>query len=327
MSTADTPPIIVADVGGTNGRFAIASFGDKGVTLSHSVKYSNDGLPGFAELLALYLEELGDGAPNCACFATAGPNDGRRGMLTNLGWQLDAGYLETKFGMDEVLFVNDFKALARMTPELGQDDSIALNEATPAAGAPVSVLGPGTGLGVAMVLPDGNATVTIGTEGGHMAFAPGNALEASLRQHLATDYPHVFAELLLSGNGICRIHDFMVAERGEGSAGLTAAAITDGALAGEESCLATVQQFLSILGSIAGDVALCHGALGGVFLGGGIVKRIVPLIETSDLCKRFCAKGVMADYLSEIPIRVITADQVARRGAALLFHQHRLRQH
>jgi glucokinase len=324
MSTADTPPIIVADVGGTNGRFAVASFGDEGVTLSHTVKYSNDGLPGFADLLALYLEELGDDAPNGACFATAGPNDGRSGMLTNLGWQLDADYLEAKFGMDEILFVNDFKALARMTPELGKDDSIPLNEATAAPGAPVSVLGPGTGLGVAMVLPDGDATITIGTEGGHMAFAPGNALEAGLRQHLAADFPHVFAELLLSGNGLCRIHDFLVQEHGAGSAGLTAAEITDGALAGETSCLATVQQFLSILGSIAGDVALCHGALGGVFLGGGIVKRIVPLIEASDLCERFCAKGVMFEYLRGIPIRLITADQVARRGAALLFRQHRL---
>ena len=157
-----------------------------------------------------------------------------------------------------------------------------------------------------------------------MAFAPGNALEAKLRERLAGEFPHVFAELLLSGNGLRRIHDFLVAEHGEGTAGLSAAEITDAALAGDPCCDRTVKCFLSILGSIAGDVALCHGALGGVFLGGGIVKRIVPLMEASDLCERFCAKGRMREYLSGIPIRVITADQVARRGCALLYREHRL---
>ncbi len=315
-------PIIVADVGGTNGRFAVARFEGERVELERSVKYSNIGLNGFAELLALYLEELGNDAPRSACFATAGPNNGREGLLTNLGWQLDAAALEAQFGLEEILFVNDFKALARMAPELPESDTVLVRDAPGQAGAPLSVLGPGTGLGVALVLDEAGGPVTVGTEGGHIGFAPGNPLEVALWQHLAARHEFVYAELLLSGDGLCRLHDFLVQEHGDGSAGLSAADITTAALDGDATCERTVMQFLGILGSVAGDVALCHGARGGVYLGGGIVRRVIPLLERSPLCERFLAKGRMHDYLADIPVRLITAEQIARRGAARLFQQH-----
>lgn len=315
-------PIIVADVGGTNGRFAIARFEADGVVLDRTTRFSNEGLGGFADLLALYLDELGSDAPRHACFATAGPNDGRRGLLTNRGWQLDAAALESRFGLDEILFVNDFKALARMAPELPEADTVLVRNAAGTAAGPVSVIGPGTGLGVALVIDEPGGLVTVGTEGGHMGFAPGNDLEVALWQHLAARHEFVYAELLLSGDGLCRIHDFLVAEHGDGNAGLGAADITAGAMDGDASCERSVLLFLSILGSVAGDVALCHGALGGVYIGGGIVRRVTPLLERSEFCARFLAKGRMRDYLEAIPIRLINAEQVARRGAARLFQQH-----
>jgi glucokinase len=315
-------PIIVADVGGTNGRFAVASFSDNGLTLSRAETYSNESLSGFRELLALYLQQLGDDAPRVACFATAGPTDGRRGFLTNLGWELDASALEKEFDLDDILFVNDFRALARMAPELGGQELLDLNE-VPANQGPMTVIGPGTGLGVALVLREASGVITVGCEGGHMTFAPANDLEIALRDHLAREFDHVYAELLLSGNGLVRIHDFLIEESGRGESGLPAADITERALAGDEDCTRSVHTFLSILGSVAGDVALCHGALGGVFLGGGIVRRVIPLLQGSDLCARFCAKGRMSDYMRAIPIRLITADRIARRGAALLYQQHR----
>jgi glucokinase len=326
---ANTDSIIVADVGGTNGRFAIASFAGGTVELSREQTFSNTGLSGFDELLARYLDELGEDVPSGACFATAGPNDGRRGMLTNLGWELDADALESRFGLDDILFVNDFRALARFTPELPESATVAVNEVasagSEAVSGPISVIGPGTGLGVAIVLRRDDDLITVGTEGGHMAFAPGDELETALRNHLARDYPHVFAELLLSGNGLVRIHDFLADQCGSGRKGMTAAAITEAALAGDPDCERTVLRFLSIMGSIAGDVALCHGALGGVYLGGGIVRRIVPLLASSDFNERFCAKGVMRDYMSGIPVRLITAEKIARRGAARLYEEHRAR--
>ena len=316
-------PIIVADVGGTNGRFAVASFEGNEVELSREHTFSNAGLGGFDELLGLYLEQLGNDAPSGACFATAGPNDGRKGLLTNLGWSLDAASLEERFGLDEILFVNDFKALARFTPELPASATVAVNDVVTDSDGPISVIGPGTGLGVAIVIRQDGDLVTVGTEGGHMAFAPGDELEVALRNHIAREYPHVFAELLLSGNGLVRIHDFLVTEFDSGRTGLTAAEITSAALEGDSDCERTVHRFLSILGSVAGDVALCHGALGGVFLGGGIVRRVIPMLASSDFNERFCAKGVMRDYLAGIPIRLITAEKIARRGAARLYQQHR----
>ena len=318
-------PIIVADVGGTNGRFGIARFNSGKVELERTQKYSNASLSGFDELLSLYLDELGDEAPKQACFATAGPNNGREGLLTNLGWELDASALEQRFGLDDILFVNDFKALARMAPELPASDTVLIKGGTSDPAAPVSVIGPGTGLGVALVLNEPDGLVTVGTEGGHMAFAPGNELEVALWKHLHREHAHVYAELMLSGNGLCRVHDFLVAEHGSGSTGIDAAEITDAALAGDADCARSVQLFLSILGSVAGDVALCHGALGGVYLGGGIVRRVIPLLESSDFAERFVAKGRMHSYMSDIPVRLITAERVARRGAARLFQQHRQR--
>ncbi len=313
--------IIVADVGGTNGRFSVADFSAGEIRLSDSKVFSNSNLASFGDLLAMYLNELGDDAPRRACFATAGPNDGRRGLLTNLGWRLDASALEAQFGLEDILFVNDFMALARMAPELPEAGSHGLTHPGMQPDGPITVIGPGTGLGVAMTLRQAGGTFTIACEGGHMTYAPSNTLEGKLRDYLAADHEHVFTELLLSGQGLCRIHDFLVAETGSGTAGLGPAEITDAALAGESSETHTVQTFLSILGSVAGDVALCHGAVGGVYLGGGIVKRILPLMENSELCARFCAKTDMEDYMSGIPIRVITADQVARRGAALLYRE------
>ena len=312
-------PIIVADVGGTNGRFAVAGFENGEITLRNDRVYSNTGIGNFAELLSLYLDDVGNDAPTRACFATAGPNNGRRGIITNLDWSLDAEELEQQFGLDDVLFVNDFKALARMAVELGAADYQLLNGVADRPAGPASVIGPGTGLGVALVLREHNGVYAVATEGGHMTFAPQTEQHLALRDYLARDHHHVHCELMLSGDGLVRLSQFLAAEGGRRKPGLSAAEITAAALAGDAEAVATVELFLSLLGSVAGDVALTHGAVGGVYLGGGIVRRVLPLVESSGLCERFIDKGIMADYLRHIPIKLITADRVARRGAALLY--------
>lgn len=315
--------MIVADVGGTNGRFALATCEDGKTVLSEQKLFSDANLAGFEDLLALYLDHLDKTALTRACFATAGPNDGRKGMLTNRGWPLDASALEQRFGLDEVLFVNDFKALACMAPVLPESASIPVKDGSLPAPGPLTVMGPGTGLGVALVTELAGESITISTEGGHMAFAPVTPLEVALRDHLAQEFPHVYIELLLSGAGLARIHDFLVAETGTGKVGLSPPEITTAALAGDDAgCTNTVQLFLSVLGSVAGDYALCHGAVGGVFLGGGILPRIASLLPQSDFSERFCAKGIMKEYMSAIPVRLITQEHVALEGAARLFQQH-----
>ena len=315
--------MIVADVGGTNGRFAVARKTANGRTyeLLQQHTFENESLDSFEALLALYLKELGESAPVHACFATTGPNDGRRGLLTNRGWELDAAALEQRFGLEQILFVNDFKALACTVPDLSAEGYVNLND-IPASDGPMSVMGPGTGLGVALVLDSNGETITVSTEGGHMVFAPTTEQEYRLREYVGRTHEHVYAELVLSGDGLRRIYSFLCEEDGEDIAVLTAAEVTAGALAGgNERCVRSVQLFLSILGSVAGDLALAHGALGGAYIGGGIVPRLQSLLADSDLCERFSAKGRMRGYLSNIPIRLITATNIALQGAAKLYDQ------
>jgi glucokinase len=314
--------LIVADIGGTNGRFAIA--GGQPIELSHVHTFQNAGLGSLDELLSRYLAELPEDQPKRACLGMAGPSDGRLGRITNLDWVADASALEQRFGLEDVLLVNDFAALASAAPELPEHATRRLNTVESTGTGPISVLGPGTGLGVSLVTGDTGRRTTISTEAGHMSFAPTNRLEQDLHRYLVDRLEHVSVESLLSGGGLVRIHDFLFEQEGSGTAGLRPAEVTAAALDGSQpSCVHAVQMFLSILGSVAGDIALAHGATGGVYLGGGILPRIAPLLEQSNLCERFVAKGPMRDYLLRIPIRLITADQVALRGAAAIYRQVR----
>ena len=317
--------LIVADIGGTNGRFAIAAPGNAPgqYDLSHLKTYDNDEVDDFASLLGRYLSDLGSLAPSRASLATAGPNDGRRGLLTNRGWTLDAARLEAEFGLEQVLFVNDFTALACRIPSLPPGDFLPLTGATPRETLPVCVMGPGTGLGVALVAGTVAQPVTIATEGGHAAFAPGDALELRLLEYLRQGHEFVDTELILSGAGLSRLHRFLCVEDGVEPTDRTPAQVSAAALQGsDDRCLRAAQLFLSVLGGVAGDLALSHGAIGGVYIGGGVVPRLRPLLASSDIGERFHAKGRLRDYLSAIPLRLVTADNLALAGAAQLFDAH-----
>ena len=182
------------------------------------------------------------------------------------------------------------------------------------------MLGPGTGLGVALVVPHGGGFTTVSTEGGHMGFAPVTPAEIALCAHVRGQLPHVSIESLLCGAGLTRIHGFV-----SGSAGLPASEVSTRALAGTDAhCMEAVQMFIAILGSVAGDVALVHGATGGVMIGGGIVPRLRPLLAGSAFCERFLAKEPMRALLEKMPVRLIIAEHVALHGAAALYWQPRV---
>jgi glucokinase len=311
--------LVVADIGGTNARFALAT-PDKGAfRLAHITSYACHTAQSLGELLDRYLIELGDAGPECACLAIAGPNDGRTGIVTNLGWQVDADAMAQSLGLSHVQLANDFAALASAAPGLGEDGALLLKPGTPRADGPISVLGPGTGLGVALVVPHGGGFTTVSTEGGHMGFAPVTPAEIALCAHLRKQLPHVSIESLLCGAGLTRIHGFV-----SGSAGLPASEVSARALAGTDAhCREAVRMFIAILGSVAGDVALVHGATGGVMIGGGIVPRLLPLLAGSAFCERFLAKEPMRALLEKMPVRLITAEHVALHGAAALYWQLR----
>ena len=319
---ASKPHLLVADIGATNGRLAIASQDEVSaeVSLAHLHSFENDEFESLAGLLAHYLNEIPAPLPEIACLAVAGPNDGRRGFMINRDWEISADAVEASCGLQRVQLVNDFAALAAAVPGLVSDDLSEVHAGETNVG-PHAVIGPGTGFGVAQLIPGPDeAPLVISTEGGHMSLAPGNALEQELWSYLQSHLDYVCVESVLSGQGLVRLQQFCSERAGEPAGKMTASQVSGHALAGSDPhCVAGVQLFLGILGGAMGDIALAQGATGGVYLGGGILPRIAALIPASDLVPRFLAKGPLEPYLSRIPVHLITAEHVALKGAARLF--------
>jgi len=313
---------IVADIGGTNGRFGVATFkeGAAKPDIDHVIVFPCRDYASLSDMVGAYVTGLGAEAPKVAKLAIAGPTTERLGRITNLGWAADAAALEAAHGLDQVKFINDFGALARACPYLMEgEDFITLKDGEAAADAPISVMGPGTGFGVALLVPnDHGGYHTVSTEGGFMAFAPGSRLEHDLTEHLRAELGYVSVESFLCGEGIARIYRFLVDYGGGGDRDLTPAEITKRAAeGGAPACERAVQLFLSIVGSTAGDIALVHGAKGGVYLGGGILPKIKAMVPGSDLLRRFVAKGAQSTYVDTIPVHLITAKYAALVGAAV----------
>lgn len=330
--TGSSHSVIAADIGGTNGRFTLATFVDGNTmpVLSDPITYNCADHSGVGDMLSKYMSSIGDRAPKVAKLAVAGPVTDQKMVLTNLGWNVDASALQADLGLDSVLLMNDFAALANATLYLDEEDILPLiPDLEGDVLSPVSIIGPGTGFGVALAVPrlvdrDGRNNSpkswrVVATEGGHMSFSPRTPLERDLHAHLSDQLGHVAVEHLLSGSGLQRIHRYLVQYGGSGDADLEPAQITQAAEEGNApSCTRAVQLFLSILGSVAGDIALTHGARGGVNIGGGILPKMRNLIPQSDLVSRFRDKGIMADYLQDIPVNVILAGTTAQMGAALM---------
>jgi glucokinase len=312
---------IAADIGGTNGRFGLARFepGRTKPVLEHITVFPCAEHGGVSAMLGAFIASLPEPAPRVAKLAVAGPTTARFGRFTNLAWDVDAARLEADHGLDAVILVNDFGALALACPFLeAGEDYVTLKEGEPDPTATVSVMGPGTGFGVSYLVPHEGGWIVNATEGGHMAFAPASRLEHDLTEHLREELGYVCVETFLCGDGLARIYRFLVDYGGGGERDLSPAEITKRAAAGgAPACTRAVQLFLSIVGSTAGDIALVHGARGGVFLGGGILPKIADMVPGSDLLRRFVAKGVQSGYVERIPVHMVTAKYAALIGAAV----------
>ncbi|WP_417451034.1 glucokinase [Kordiimonas sp.] len=318
----NTETCVVADIGGTNGRFGVARFlpGEQKPRIEHVRVFACAEHLSISDMLGKYLNELKGERPRLARLAIAGPTTARHGRLTNISWQADAASLEVEHHLENVTLLNDFGALAGGCQFLEDGiDYVSLKKGVDIAAGPISVMGPGTGFGVALLVPVDGEWITVPTEGGNMAFAPTTRLEHDLTEHLRAEMGHVSVETFLCGEGIARIHRFLVDYGGGGDRGLTPSEITRlAAEGGAPSCTRAVQLFLSIVGSSAGNIALAHGATGGVYLGGGILPKIMDMVPSSDLLRRFVAKGPMQPYLDRIPVKLITAKYAALIGAAVL---------
>jgi glucokinase len=329
-------PWIVADIGGTNARFGwLAASG----AVEHVVTLRAADHAGPAEAAGAYLQQVAGrlGAayrpPQAAAFAVATAIAGDRISFTNnSGWAFSRSATCSALDLRELLILNDFEALALSLPRLRPDQlrpwGGAVGAATDVAGAaPVqqalAVIGPGTGLGVAGIVPTRHGWVAIPGEGGHASLAAADDFEADLLRQVRRQYSHVSAERLLSGIGLPVLHAAVAAVLGQPASTLSAEAVVErGMAASDAACARSLDVFCALLGSFAGNVALTMGARGGVYIGGGIVPRLGERFFASAFRQRFEAKGRFQPYLAAIPTPLITDTLAALSGAALALEQH-----
>jgi glucokinase len=300
---APAPIVLLGDIGATNARFALLTDGTVGpLTWIEVARY-----PRFDEAVTHLLQAQYRGTRvTGAVLAVAGPIEGGRSILTNSGWIVDARELRERFGFAAARVVNDFEATARSLPHLLTEDVRAIGGGSAVAGAPMAVLGPGSGLGVAALLTDGTRRIVAAGEGGHASLAAGSRREDAVIDLLRQRFGHVSAERALSGPGLENLYRAIAALDGTDAPQRNAADITQHALQG--SCAtsrATLDMFCALLGSVAGNLALTFAARGGVFVAGGIAPRIVDYLAASEFRRRFVEKGRFRAWLDAIPSRVI----------------------
>ncbi|TWG87473.1 glucokinase [Cupriavidus gilardii J11] len=310
-------PRLLADVGGTNIRFALQTApGSIGAVTALQVA----DFPSIEAAMRHYLDRQPGIAPRHAAIGLANPVTGDQVKLTNHAWAFSIESVRRALGLDTLLALNDFTALALALPYLRADDLARLRSGTPAAGAPLALIGPGTGLGVSGLIPGrhGAAPIALAGEGGHVELAPATDDEWIAWRSAKRQHGRVSAERLLSGMGLSHIHAALCAETGTPlAAPLSAAQVTQGALeGGDPLCRRAFEAFCGLLGSFAADIALVLGARGGVYVGGGIVPRFVDAVASSSFSSRFLDKGRMRAYLEPVPVYVITARYPALPGLA-----------
>ncbi|MFZ2988480.1 glucokinase [Ideonella sp.] len=319
-------PCLVADIGGTNARFGLVA--GPGCAVEHIAKLPASEHAGPTQAAQAYLAGVASGQgsafqpPRRAAFAVATVVGGERIELTNSHWDFAPREVETELGLDLLLMLNDFEALALSLPRL-QAAQLRAHGDLPNQRGTMAVIGPGTGLGVAGVTQTAHGWVALPGEGGHATLAAADAFEADLLAWVRRDYAHVSAERLLSGIGLPLLYRAVAAVTGVPDLGLPAEQVVERGVAGTDpTCVRALKVFCALLGGFAGNVALTLGARGGIYIGGGIVPRLGELFFESQFRERFEAKGRFEPYLANIPTALITDTLAALSGATLAIEQH-----
>jgi glucokinase len=319
-------PWLVADIGGTNVRFGIVS--DSSLAAADVRRLRCADYPGPAEAARFYLEELARArgpafvAPRWAAFAVATPVGQDRIELTNSPWAFSRRETEHTLGLDGLLMLNDFEALALSLPSL-QPAQLRAHGALPVARGTLAVLGPGTGLGVGGLIEAEGGWRAIAGEGGHVTLPAADDFEAEILRVVRTEYEHVSAERLLSGIGLPLLHRAVATVRGVAAPALDAEQIgSRGAAGADPVCEQTLATFCALLGGFAGNVVLTLGARSGLFIGGGVVPHFADYFFASRFRERFESKGRFRAYLESVPTALITEPHAALTGAAAAIESH-----
>ena len=319
--------VLCGDIGGTHSRLAVFSRGSRRPEPSHYQTYENQDEKCLEDILERYIKR-NDVDVNAACLAVAGPVENGRIKTTNLPWEISESGLKERFGFDHVRLINDLGAMAFSVPWLKNDEQVVINPGGPVREGNVAVIAPGTGLGMALLVSSRGNYQAIASEGGHTDFAPSNENEWGLWKFLNKRFGHVSNERLVSGPGLVNIYQWLYRKAPSGTPDYTdsknkgtdpAETITRLALEQKDPvCVETLNRFVSIFGSVAGNQALMTLAGGGIYLGGGIPPKILAGLgrENGRFMQAFVSKGRFEPWMRNVPVRVIVHDNPALLGAA-----------
>jgi glucokinase len=317
------PKVLLADIGGTHARFMLAPLDGP---LPPPIDLATDAYPTLAAALAAFLgASRGRASLEGVAIAAAGPVLEGKVYLTNCPWSISLTEITRATGVSAPVLVNDFAAMAMGVTTLAKEDSIVLGaELDAIPGYPIGVLGPGTGLGVAVLVPDGRGDyLVVSGEGGHVDLPASNAREDAVLALLRERFEHVSAERALSGPGLENLYAALCVRDGIAPPPRSAAEIVQAAQRGEARARETVELFTGFLGAVAGNLALTVGALSGVYLAGGILPRWGALFDGTLFRARFEAKGRSQALLARIPTRLVMAPDCAFRGLRKLAQRAR----
>ena len=311
---------IIADIGGTNMRVAQT---DEHGNISNIAIYACAEHASLAEILANFIELHDLNGHNInACLAIASPVDTDLIAMTNLPWKFSQQKLKQELQLQQLVLINDFTAIAHSVPLLSADQKVQIGTGHVIANKPISICGPGTGLGVANLIALDDGWLALSGEGGHTDFAPIDQQEIAILNFLKTKYQRVSYEQLLSGLGLEQIYQALSIINQGNELSLPAKNITEQALNNNcDLCVETLAQFCRVLGSFAGNLALTIGSSGGVYIAGGIVPRFIEFINNSDFRARFEAKGRLSRLNQSIATFVVTEEQPGLIGAAAYLKQ------
>jgi len=323
----EQPIKLVADIGGTNIRLGVVKSNASDV--SNLQVYQCADYAGLADVIKTYLAhyQLENRAIN-ACFAIACPVEDDLITMTNLPWQFSKSEIKKSLKLNQLLMINDYTAIAHAIPLLNADQKIKIGQGQVIENKPISICGPGTGLGVANLIPANiddhkGQWISCGGEGGHVDFAPTDEVEISILRFLLKTYAHVSYEQLLSGLGLEQIYLALANHHQRLVEPLSAKEISTKALKKQcDLCLETLNRFCQILGAFAGNLALTLASFGGVYIAGGIVPRFIEFLKKSDFRKHFEQKGRFNQFNSSIATYVITEEQPGIIGASAYLDQH-----
>lgn len=316
MTASQIPSRLVADVGGTNARFALLD--EVGMPTQIHVLACID-YPDIGSAMRAYLTVV-DKRIMAAVIAIATPITGDRIAMINHHWSFSVQALKAELGFTSLVFINDFAALASSLLSLPVKDLVQVGGGFAVPNSPIGVIGPGTGLGVAGLVKTGSIWRPLAGEGGHVTLAAANDFESDIISALRNRMGHVSAERILSGPGLSLLRETIGAIRNEVVEPIAPVEITRRALSGNDGlCVEAVTVFCSMLGTMAGNLALTLGASGGIYLGGGILPQLGSFFGHSPFRDRFEDKGRFASYLASIPCYVIHAEYPALIGASRYF--------